>query len=133
MLLMNASTYSRKKRNRFEIMSQSPHQARDSNVSERHESATKWLRTRVDNHACTSFRAQFQADRRRITRHRQKQSNLPTCAESFTLESLDPFPSAACRHIAALLQWCARMHIPDLQMRIPIPASHKPCSIRYKR
>ena len=100
-------------------MSQSPHQARDSNIPVKNESAIKCLRTPVDNHARTSFRAQFQADRRRITRHRQKQSNPPTCAESFTLESLDPFPSAACRHVAAFLQWCARMHMSNLQMHIP--------------
>ena len=82
-------------------------------------SATMHART----HAHTHLREQLQEDRHRNTQHKQKQSNPQTCADSFTLVSLDPVPSGSFLHIAELLQWCVRARTP------PISTSCETCLI----
>ena len=59
--------------------------------------------------------------------NQQKQSNPPTCTDSFTLVSLEPVPSAPCRHVAEFLQWCVR------KCAHPISVSHELCLIQCKR
>ena len=86
----------------------SPYQGCDFEVSGLHESTAKCIRTRVGNQARTRLHAQSQADRHKNTRHRQKQSNPPTCTDSFILVSLDRVPGAPFRHVDAPLQRCAR-------------------------
>ena len=113
---------------RFERASPPPYQARDSGVSGRHESTANCLHTQVGKHARTGLRAQLQVDRHKNTQHRQKQRNLPTYTDSFTLVSLDSVPSTICRHVAAFSQWCAQMSSSHPQFR-----QHEPCLIRYKR
>ena len=111
---------------RFERASPPPYQARDSGVSGRHGSTVNCLHTQVGKHARTGLRAQLQVDRHKNTQHRQKQRNLPTYTDSFTLVSLYPNPSAPRRHLAAFLQWFVR------KCASQISASHKPCLIPYK-
>ena len=74
-----------------------------------------YARRSVTRFTCNS---QLQADEHKNTRRRQKQSDPPTCTDSFTLVSLDRVPSAPFRHVAEFLQWCARKFTSCVQSSI---------------
>ena len=117
-------------RKRFDRTPLSPYQRRDFDVSElhddTHEGTEKCLRTRVRNHAHTRLHTDSCTEiyTRTPGTDKKKQSNPPTCTESFASRSLGLASCFPCRHVAGFLQWCVRKNTSLIRYKRQPTRSH---------